>query len=112
MNRNEYDVEGRQIELPYEEGMHYFDLYHGTELKPERDSEGKAVLSFEMEAHGYGALLATKVGPDAGIQALMAKMKAMTGRPWRVIRMNGKYYRSRLCPSPPPSRLRHRRQAW
>ncbi len=80
VNRNEYDVQGRQIELPYEEGVHFFDLYHGTELKPERNSQGKAILSFEMEAHGYGALLLTKVGPSASIQELMARMKAMTGR--------------------------------
>ena len=26
----------RQIEVPRETGVHYFDLYHGTELTPER----------------------------------------------------------------------------
>jgi formylglycine-generating enzyme required for sulfatase activity len=81
VNRNEYGVEGREIDLQPEEGMRYFDLYHGTELKPERDPDGKTVLSFDVEAHGYGALLATKTAPNAGIQALMSKMKEMTAKP-------------------------------
>jgi len=81
VNRNEYDVEGQQLELPAEEGTRYFDLYHGTELKPERNPDGKVVLSFQVEAHGYGALLASKTAPAAGIQALMSKMKEMTAKP-------------------------------
>ena len=70
MNRNEYDVDGHQIELKAEEGLRYFDLYHGTELEPDRTPDGKTVLSFAIEAHGFGALLATKTAPSGGIQAL------------------------------------------
>jgi iron(II)-dependent oxidoreductase len=81
VNRNEYDLDGQQIELPEEAGMRYFDLYHGAELTPERNSDGKVVLSFAIEAHGYGALLATKAAPEAGIQTLMSKMKGMTAKP-------------------------------
>jgi len=81
VNRNEYDAEGQQIELEPEEGMRYFDLYHGVELKPERNPNGKAVLSFSIEAHGYGALLATKTSPEASVQALMSKMKELTAKP-------------------------------
>jgi iron(II)-dependent oxidoreductase len=81
VNRNEYDVEGAEIELQPVEGMRYFDLYHGTELKAENDPEGKVVLSFDIEAHGYGALLATKAAPNGGIQALLVKMQEMTARP-------------------------------
>jgi len=60
--------------------MRYFDLYHGTELKPDPAQDGHVLLSFEMEAHGYGALLATPTAPDAGMQALMSKMKGMTAK--------------------------------
>jgi formylglycine-generating enzyme required for sulfatase activity len=81
VNRNEYDAEGQQIELEPDEGMRYFDLYHGVELRPERNPDGKAVLSFSIEAHGYGALLATKTSPEAGVQALMSKMKELTTKP-------------------------------
>jgi iron(II)-dependent oxidoreductase len=81
VNRNEYDVEGHEIELQPEDGMRYFDLYHGTELKPEPNPDGKVLLSFDIEAHGYGALLAAKAAPSAAMQALMSQMKQITAKP-------------------------------
>jgi len=39
------------------------------------------VLSFPIEAHGFGAILASKDGPDAKTQDLMARMKKMTAQP-------------------------------
>ncbi|QNI33170.1 formylglycine-generating enzyme family protein [Alloacidobacterium dinghuense] len=80
VNRNEYDIAGRQISIPYAQGVRYFDLYHGVELTPEHDGD-QAVLSFAMEAHGYGALLATPGEPDAPITQLMAKTKQMAAAP-------------------------------
>jgi gamma-glutamyl hercynylcysteine S-oxide synthase len=77
VNRNEYDLNERQMSVPYLAGMRYFDLYHGVELHPVREGES-AVLSFAMEGHGYGAVLATGGEPGTGIQQLMAKMKVMT----------------------------------
>jgi formylglycine-generating enzyme required for sulfatase activity len=92
VNRNEYDAGGLQIELEPEQGMRYFDLYHGIELRPERSPDGKIRLSFSIEAHGYGALLATKTSPDSAMQALMGTMKGMTAKPlasysheWKVL---------------------------
>jgi iron(II)-dependent oxidoreductase len=92
VNRNEYDADGQQIELEPEEGMRYFDLYHGIELRPERSPDGKIGLSLSIEAHGYGALLATKTSPDSVMQALMGTMKGMTAKPlasysheWRAL---------------------------
>jgi len=78
VNRNEYDLSGPQIELPSQEGVRYFDLYHGVELKPGRSRDGKTVLNFDLEAHGYGAILATPSDPEAAIQNLMTKMREMT----------------------------------
>ena len=80
VNRNEYDVSGRQISIAYTAGMRYFDLYHGTELTPERDGD-QVVLSFPIEAHGYGALLEMAGEPDAQVTQLLAKMKQMTAAP-------------------------------
>jgi len=77
VNRNEYDVDGRQMTVPYRQGMRYFDLYHGVELKPAIEND-QAVLSFSTEAHGYGAILATPGAPDAQFQQLMVRMKVMT----------------------------------
>ena len=92
VNRNEYDVEGNQMEVPTKEGVHYFDLYHGVELKPQTMPGGKAVLSFSIEEKGYGAILATKTAPAQNVQALMSKMKEMTAKPladysheWKVV---------------------------
>ena len=80
VNRNEYDATGRQMMVPFEPGMRYFDLYHGVELKPEQ-AGNQSVLSFAAEAHGYGAILATPGEPDAQFQKLMGEMKQLTAKP-------------------------------
>jgi iron(II)-dependent oxidoreductase len=80
VNRNEYDLNGRQMSIAVSEGTRYFDLYHGTELTPERDGD-EAVLSFPLEAHGFGAVLATNGPPNTEIQKLMTTMKSLTATP-------------------------------
>ena len=80
VNRTGYDVGGKQMNVPAMPGMRYFDLYHGTELKPETDAE-IVTLSFAVEANGYGAILATPGEPDEGIKALMRRMTTMTQTP-------------------------------
>jgi formylglycine-generating enzyme required for sulfatase activity len=77
VNRNEYDSDGRQMTVPYKAGTRYFDIYHGVELKPEQQGD-TAVLSFAIEAHGFGMVLATPGEPDAAIRQLMSRMKAMS----------------------------------
>lgn len=91
VNRNEYDSQGRQMSLPFVEGMRYFDLYHGDELKPEREVD-EAILSFTIEAHGFGMVLATRGEPDANFRTLISRMHAMTAKPlstfsheWKVL---------------------------
>jgi iron(II)-dependent oxidoreductase len=80
VNRNEYDSQDRQMSLPFVEGMRYFDLYHGDELKPEREVD-EAILSFTIEAHGFGMVLATRGEPDANFRTLISRMHAMTAKP-------------------------------
>ena len=80
VNRNEYDISGRQMAIAAKAGVRYFDLYHGVELQPEHE-DGKDVLSFPIEAHGFGAVLATTAEPDAGMRNLMKRMKGMTEKP-------------------------------
>ncbi len=77
VNRNEYDVDGDQMEITANPGMRYFDVYHGVELKPKEVSV-RLVLSFPIEAKGYGAILATKAEPDVTVPSLLSKMKQMT----------------------------------
>jgi gamma-glutamyl hercynylcysteine S-oxide synthase len=63
-----------------------------VELTPQTRSSNREVLSFEIEAKGYGAILATSGTPDTKIQALMAKMKQLSALPlasysheWKVV---------------------------
>ena len=70
VNRNEYDVAGAEIEIPNQGGMHFYDLWHGTELTP-TIVNGKARLSFELEGLGYGAVLATDQKPDDSVEKLL-----------------------------------------
>jgi formylglycine-generating enzyme required for sulfatase activity len=78
VNRNEYAVEGDQIEIRATPGFRYFDLYHGVQLNPESRPGGRTVLAFPIEAKGYGAVLATNAPPDQKIAWLMSTMKSLT----------------------------------
>ncbi|HXR39603.1 MAG TPA: SUMF1/EgtB/PvdO family nonheme iron enzyme [Terracidiphilus sp.] len=80
VNRNGYDVAGRQMDVPLTPGMRYFDLYHGVELKPETNGQ-TAILSFDMESNGFGAILATPGEPSDKIKTLMQRMAEMTRKP-------------------------------
>jgi formylglycine-generating enzyme required for sulfatase activity len=91
VNRNEYNLDGDQMEISSSPEMHYFDVYHGVELKP-GVRNGRNILSFPIEAKGYGAILATNSGPDAALRTLLSKMKQMTSAPlasysheWKVL---------------------------
>jgi gamma-glutamyl hercynylcysteine S-oxide synthase len=75
INRNEYDVTGAQISLPVEGGMHYFDVWYGVELKPAIQG-GRAVLSFDIEANGFGALFATR-SLDEPVKSILREMKQL-----------------------------------
>jgi len=77
VNRNQYDVAGRQIAVPYKSGMRFYDLWHGEELRPEV-SGTTATLGFELEAHGFGALLATEGAPaSSDTQKLLSQMQEL-----------------------------------
>ncbi len=80
VNRGQTDTDGPQLRLPLETGLRYFDLWHGVELTPQV-SDGSAFLSFPIEAHGFGAILATPDGLDAKLQALVEQMKAVASKP-------------------------------
>jgi iron(II)-dependent oxidoreductase len=80
VNRTQYDVEGRQLRLPAQGGMHYFDLWHGVEITPEAD-DGYFFLNFPIEAHGFGAILATANEPNDAPKKLLPQMKQLSARP-------------------------------
>jgi gamma-glutamyl hercynylcysteine S-oxide synthase len=80
INRNEYNITAPQLELLAQEGMHYFDLYHGVELIPERRGD-KVALTFSIGAKDFGAVLATKSAPTREETSLMAAMKTLSAVP-------------------------------
>jgi hypothetical protein len=76
------DKEGKQIALPFSEGMKYYDIWHGTELTPVREGD-KVELSFPMERRGFGAVLAIRdhLAEGAGLRGFLAKMAEQARRP-------------------------------
>ncbi len=91
VNRNEYNAQGDQIEIATPGDLHYYDVYHGVELTPQTRGS-RRTLAFDIEAKGYGAILASKTPADASMRELMAKMKQMTAAPlasfsheWKVL---------------------------
>jgi iron(II)-dependent oxidoreductase len=94
VNRNEYDTDQHQMSVPWHKGLHYYDIYHGRELTPAREdaNSSTALLSFLVEAHGAGAILATEGPAKPAVQQLMASMQTMTQKPlssysaeWKVL---------------------------
>ncbi|MGC4048822.1 MAG: SUMF1/EgtB/PvdO family nonheme iron enzyme [Paludibaculum sp.] len=81
VNRNAYDISGRQLEVPSTAGLRFFDVYHGRELQAEREG-GRLRLSFAMEALGYGAVYVS-TQPDAELPAFLTRMREMSARELR-----------------------------
>jgi len=80
INRNPFDVGGRQLRVPWSEGVRYYDLWHGVELSPERDGE-TAVLSFVLEGGGFGSVLATVDPLPENLKRALAEGTASSSRP-------------------------------
>jgi len=83
VNRNEYDLSGPEIEVPYQTGARYEDLWNGQELKPEVSGK-KASLSFMMEAHGYGSVLVVdQAQVTPGLTQFIGEMHELAQTPLR-----------------------------
>jgi formylglycine-generating enzyme required for sulfatase activity len=81
VNKNEFDVAGEQIEIPGKAGQRYFDLWHGVELTPAPGRGTSMVLSFPMEASGYGAILAIDASAvNAVLNTFLAGMKTLSAK--------------------------------
>jgi iron(II)-dependent oxidoreductase len=76
VNRTDKDISGEQ--LVASKGGKYFDLWHGVPLTSD-EKEKKPTLSFEVESHGYGAILALNDGAaDKQLTKLLATMKDLS----------------------------------
>ncbi len=98
INRNEYDVTGRQIRVPNHDGMHYFDLWHGVEIKPQVEGSD-TVLSFAVEGHGYGAIVGTTHPDD--LRSFLNEIGAMARFSSRTFSSEWRVLTQRIVPIPP-----------
>ena len=81
VNRNEYDANGEQLDVPAPAGRRFYDIWHGVELKPEIQN-GNATLRFDMEGYGFGAVLALDSGTQAqGLDSLLTQMREWSKSP-------------------------------
>lgn len=80
VNRNEYAVEGEQLALPHAAGRRWFDLWNGVELQPRIDGD-RAMLDFELESRGFGALLALDEGAHEELDGFLAVMRERAATP-------------------------------
>ncbi len=80
VNRNEYDSTGEQIRTAHRTEMHYYDLWHGTELTPTVHGN-EATLSFSVEGLGFDAVLATEQPAAGPVKELLTFMAEHCRRP-------------------------------
>jgi formylglycine-generating enzyme required for sulfatase activity len=117
VNRSNKEAGGQQIcadlqspVAPYRTSSHFYDVWHGTALIPsepmtmsDRDlTDGKGitlsdlykavVLSFSIEANGFGAVLETKGEASEDVKKLLATMAKLSQKPlssfsneWKVL---------------------------
>jgi len=101
VNRNEYDVRGEQIAVRGEAGARYYDLWSGVELKPRIAGED-AVLSFPLEAKGYGAVLAVMPGSaPADLDTLIQQMRAWARVPLSSLSHEWNFLPQQIVEIPP-----------
>jgi len=79
INANNFDVSGPELEFTLRAGNPVLRLWHGTTLTPQ-STGGTARLSFDIEAHGYGAILATVTLAAPELQ-LLQEMHRLAHRP-------------------------------
>jgi formylglycine-generating enzyme required for sulfatase activity len=87
INKTTHTVDGAQLEVPAQPGLHYFDLWHGVELRLENSR-----LSFAIEELGFAAILAQPAPADASLRTFLAEMKTLNAKPltsfakeWKVL---------------------------
>ncbi len=101
VNRNEYDVAGEQIQVPYTNGARYYDVWNGTELTP-RLAPGGAVLSFPLEENGFGAILEVLPGgAQRGLDATLQQMRQWARVPLRSLSHEWKFLPQRMAETKP-----------
>ncbi|HEY7696841.1 MAG TPA: SUMF1/EgtB/PvdO family nonheme iron enzyme, partial [Vicinamibacteria bacterium] len=82
VQRNEHQTNGGQLSVRFEPGTKYFDVWRGTELAPERSGD-RVTLSFALEPHGFGAVLAAPPADalPSGLAEHLDRMRSLGDAP-------------------------------
>jgi formylglycine-generating enzyme required for sulfatase activity len=81
INRDSTDKKENQLQLPYQEGMKYFDIWNGAELTPEKSGD-QINLSFPINSRGFGAVLAIKTyALENSLTQFLDKMHTLAQKP-------------------------------
>ncbi len=113
----EYDISGPQLRIRHQPGVRYFDVWHGVELEPALITDNGiryADLSFEIEANGYGGILATRTDPNHDFQSLLSDMNELAEKrlaafsnEWKFLPQHQVPIKStKLAETPPPDMIR------
>jgi formylglycine-generating enzyme required for sulfatase activity len=101
INRSGNALDGAQLHVPHTSGERYFDLWNGVELTPQL-AGNQALLSFSLEPHGYGAVLATDAAHrPAYLDALLAATMQAAKTPLASLPAQFTPLRQQLLPVPP-----------
>lgn len=75
INRQEYAIGGEQLSLPHHPRARYYDIWAGIEIAPRIAGE-RAIVSTEIAARGFGAILAvTAATSDDDLAPLLVEMR-------------------------------------
>ncbi|WP_205686266.1 formylglycine-generating enzyme family protein [Chitinophaga parva] len=85
VNRDSVDKTGRQLQLPYQSGLRYFDIYNGRELHAAKEGD-LVYLDFPVEANGFGAVLQMKSSlVDKRLMNVLAEMRQLSAKPLKSL---------------------------
>jgi len=113
VNRNQYQLAGRQLEMPHTAGTRYYDVWSGAAIEPEVHGD-RATLSFAMEAHGFGGVLAMSAPSDAALETFLAEMQRLARTPLAAYSHEWTFLPQHMveiaptaaAPAPPPGMVR------
>ncbi|HEX5324884.1 MAG TPA: SUMF1/EgtB/PvdO family nonheme iron enzyme [Capsulimonadaceae bacterium] len=100
INHADSDLSGAQLEVSNRPAVRYFDLWQGVPIAPKTHGD-RATLSFPMEAHGYGAVLAVEGDhKPTGLAALLAAMRRSAKRSLSSFSATSPVLPQRMTPIP------------
>jgi len=80
INRNDFDVDGVQMKVSGQEGVSYYDVWHGRKLIPIHEG-GNEALSFKIGRRGYAVILEIKDSfINSSFRSFLAQMHDLTKR--------------------------------